>query len=137
MEEWGDKNVLAHTNFRVALEGVRLDRILGDKEELQRLRHDYTALKEECKLLKFVLAHRKIDLEQEVIDRTTPTVPPLPKMSPKGGEWDDEDDEKQARNSVDPARDDSSLSSMESGCSQPIDPVAALRAKRLARFANM
>ena len=39
-------------------------------------------------------------------------LPKTPKMSPKGGEWDDEDDEKQARNSVDPARDDSSLSSM-------------------------
>ena len=84
MEEWGDKNVLAHTNFRVALEGVRLDRILGDKEELQRLRHDYTALKEECKLLKFVLAHRKLDLQQEVIDRTTPTVRLAIRWTPRG-----------------------------------------------------
>ena len=54
-------------------------------------------------------------------------------MSPKGGEWDEEDDEKQSPGK-DPARDDSSLSSVES---EPIDPVAALRAKRLARFANM
>ena len=133
MEEWGDKSVCAHINFRVALEGVRLDNILGDQDELQRLRHDYEALTYETKLLKYVLKHREMDLAQEVIDRTTPTVPCMPKVSPKGGVWDEEDDEKQAPGK-DPARDDSSLSSVESG---PIDPVAALRAKRLARFANM
>ena len=131
MEEWDDKNVRAHINFRVSLEGARLDYLLGSKEELQRLRHDYASLTYEIKLLKYVLKHRGIDLEQEVIDRTMPKC--MPKMSPKGGEWDEEDDEKQSPGK-DPARDDSSLSSVES---EPIDPVAALRAKRLARFANM
>ena len=124
MEEWDDKNVRAHINFRVSLEGARLDYLLGSKEELQRLRHDYASLTYELK-------HRGIDLEQEVIDRAVPKC--MPKMSPKGGEWDEEDDEKQSPGK-DPARDDSSLSSVES---EPIDPVAALRAKRLARFANM
>ena len=131
MEEWDDKNVRAHINFRVSLEGARLDYLLGSKEELQRLRHDYASLTYETKLLKYVLKHRGIDLEQEVIDRTMPKC--MPKMSPQGGEWDEEDEEKQAPGK-DPARDDSSLSSVES---EPIDPVAALRAKRLARFANM
>ena len=134
MEEWDDKNVRAHINFRVSLEGARLDYLLGSKEELQRLRHDYASLMYETKLLKYVLKDRGIDLEQEVIDRAVPKMPKcMPKMSPKGGEWDEEDDEKQAPGK-DPARDDSSLSSVES---EPIDPVAALRAKRLARFANM
>ena len=135
MEEWDDKNVRAHINFRVSLEGARLDYLLGSKEELQRLRHDYASLMYETKLLKYVLKDRGIDLEQEVIDRAVPKCIPtcMPKMSPKGGEWDEEDDEKQAPGK-DPARDDSSLSSVES---EPIDPVAALRAKRLARFANM
>ena len=134
MEEWADKNVLAHINFRVSLEGARLDYLLGSKEELQRLRHDYASLMYETKLLKYVLKDRGIDLEQEVIDRAVPKMPKsMPKMSPKGGEWDEEDDEKQAPGK-NPARDDSSLSSVES---EPIDPVAALRAKRLARFANM
>ena len=128
MEEWGDKNERAHINFRVALEGVRLDRILGDKEDLQRLRHDYAALKKEMKILRYVLEHRGIDLEQEVIDRTTP------KVSPKGGTWDEEDEEKHAYSTA--ARDDSSLSSMESA-GEPIDPAVALRQKRLARFANL
>ena len=131
MEECDDKHVRAHINFRVSREGARLDYLLGSKEELQRLRHDYASLTYETKLLKYVLKHRGIDLEQEVIDRAVPKC--MPKMSPKGGEWDEEDDEKQSPGK-DPARDDSSLSSVES---EPIDPVAALRAKRLARFANM
>lgn len=131
MEAWDDKSVCAHIKFRVALEGVRLDRILGDKDELQRLRHNYTALTYETKLLKHVLKHRGVDLEQEVIDRTVPNVP---RASPKGGEWDEEDDEKQGGIQVGNARDDSSLDSCSSG---PIDPVKALRAKRLARFSNM
>ena len=92
MEEWDDKNVRAHINFRVSLEGARLDYLLGSKEELQRLRHDYASLTYETKLLKYVLKHRGIDLEQEVIDRAVPKC--MPKMSPKGGEWDEEDDEK-------------------------------------------
>ena len=61
MEEWGDKIVCAHINFRVALEGVRLDNILGDQDELQRLRHDYEALTYETKILKYVLKHREMD----------------------------------------------------------------------------
>ena len=124
----------AHFNFRVALEGVRLDRILGDKDELQRLRHNYAALTYEINLLKHVLKHRGIDLEQEVIDRTVPTVPKVQRSSPMGGEWDEEDEEKQGGIQVANARDDSSLDSCSSG---PIDPVKALRAKRLARFSNM
>ena len=96
--EWGAEKDEAHLQFRLRLEGNRLEEIFADKDWMQILRHNYDRLQTLKSSLRHVLAFRDIDLEQEIINRSTPRVPPpppTPKPSPAGGTWDEEDDEKQ------------------------------------------
>jgi hypothetical protein len=106
-----------HIAFRLRLEEQRLDEILNDGAWQQRLRHDYKSLRVFKRALRHVLAVRCLDLEQEILKRAMPVVP---KVSPVGGLWDDEDDQKCAG-------DDASLTSSEGS-------LGDLRMKRLQFF---
>ena len=112
--EWGLDREESILRFRLRLEGSRLDEIFADKLWMKDLRHNYDGLQSLKSALRHILAFRDIDLEQEIIDRTTPKIPPPPppkKISPAGGTWDEEDDEKHRET---PAHDDSCASSTSS-----------------------
>ena len=117
--DWGLDRDEQHLRFRLQLEGTRLDQIFADKKWMQELRHNYDQLQNFKQALRHILAFRDLDLEQEIIDRSTPKPPkpttPTPKMSPAGGSWDAEDDEKQGGTPASHAHDDSCTSS----CSSP------------------
>ena len=106
--EWDLDRDQIHLQFRLRLEGSRLDEIFADKQWMKNLRHNYDGLQSLKSSLRHILAFRDIDLEQEIIDRTTPKIPPPPtpkKISPA------EDDEKHRET---PAHDDSCASSTSS-----------------------
>ena len=116
--QWGPSVEQAnHADFMLRLEEQRLDEILNDGAWQQRLRHDYKSLRVFKRTLRHVLAVRGLDLEQEILKRAMPVVP---KVSPVGGLWDDEDDQKCAG-------DDASLTSSEGS-------LGDLRMKRLQFF---
>ena len=109
-----------HIDFRLRLEEQRLDEILNDGAWQQSLRHDYEQLRVFKHALKHVLALRGLDLEQEILKRARPAVP---KASPVGGIWDEEDDQKCAG-------DDESLGTSSEGS------LHDLRAKRLQFYSK-
>ena len=64
-----------HINFRLRLEGQRLDLLFSDDTWMKQLRHDYDKLKQTENHLKHILVHRGLDLGDEIIRRTTPKLP--------------------------------------------------------------
>ena len=127
--EWSQTNAeQAHAVFRFRLEAQVLDQIFDNEELMRDLRHNYERLKTFKSAIKNVLASKGLDLEEEIIKRTMPKVPPVPgiKISPVGGVWDEEDDQKQNG-----AADDGTASS----CSADSDAsLVELRNKRLLFF---
>ena len=139
------KKERAHYNFRVTLEGLRLDNLFGDQEEMLSVLRTPSLMTKWQQMLRHACVHRGIDLQAELKRRTEP-----PKEKGPTWEWDSEDDEKhgvdqeeQMRIAGTLAHDDPGTSSGSCNSSEHAAPCIpstapeALRAKRNAAFAHL
>ena len=141
------KKQRAHYNFRVKLEGIRLDNMLADKEEMLSVLRDPDLLDKWREMLQHVCVDRGIDLEAELLERTAPKGPDSPTNQPAEWQWDSEDDEKHGVDREeqrlfslahdDPGTSTNSSCSGYSAGTVPAEAPEALRAKRNAAFAHL
>ena len=149
------KKERAHYNFRVTLEGLRLDNLFGDREEMMSVLRTPGLLTKWQELLRHACVDRGIDLKVELERRTEEKGPESSarrgpaKQPPAPWEWDSEDDEKHGVDQEeqirivgtlahdDPGTSSGSCSSSEHAPCVPSTAPEALRAKRNAAFAHL
>lgn len=142
-ERWNDRKQEARHRFRLSLERFALKRLLGCREALQELRHNWEELCQRKKTLAHALKESGVDLDAEVLRASQP-------------DWQDDEKSEKAPQRVEQELLEKQVLEPAALCGEPVgdgeladvpvpagDPdgvrerVEAVRAKRLLRFGTV